>query len=374
MSRSQRYDAFVVATPGLEQLVLTEVVALGVHPAKAVRGGIECGVTLPQLWAMNLRLRVATRVVVRVTRFRADGFDSLASGLARVDWSAWLPEGPIDVRASCDRSSALYHSTAVAERVVAAIGRPAADGAQSLLVRVLDDVVTVSIDASGPSLHQRGWRGPAGRAPLRETLAAALVMSSGWDRRSPIIDPFCGSGTVLVEAAMLARRMAPGRHRSFAFERWPSFDAAGWQRLLDGADSDVVERCPPLIGSDRDRGAVDAALANIATAGLADRIEVSQRAVSDVVTPKVDGRRGWVMCNPPYGERLGRAGAGPRELVPLFDRFGAVLAQHFAGWQVAMLVPDDVPVGHTRLSFEPVLRTSNGGIPVAVKVAAVPLP
>lgn len=374
MSRSRRLDAFVVATPGLEQLVLSEVVALGVHPARAVRGGVECGVTLPQLWAMNLRLRVATRVVVRVTRFRADGFDSLASGLARVDWSAWLPEGPIDVRASCDRSSALYHSTAVAERVVAAIGRPAADGAQSLLVRVLDDVVTVSIDASGPSLHQRGWRGPAGRAPLRETLAAALVISSGWDRRSPVVDPFCGSGTVLVEAAMLARRMAPGRHRSFAFERWPSFDAAGWQRLLDGADADVVERCPPLIGSDRDGGAVEATLANSASAGLSGRVEVSQRSVSDLTTPRVDGRRGWVICNPPYGERLGRPGDGPRDLVPLFDRFGAVLAQHFAAWRVALLVPDEVPVGHTRLSFESVLRTSNGGIPVAVKAATVPVP
>lgn len=374
MSRSTRVDAFVVATPGLEQLALAEVVALGVRPARAVRGGVECTVTLPQLWAMNLRLRTATRVLVRVIRCKADGFDSLARGLARVDWSEWLPDGAVDVRASCDRSSALYHSTAVAERVVEATGRPAADGAQSLVVRVLDDVVTVSIDSSGPSLHQRGWRGPAGRAPLRETLAAALLISSGWDRRSPLVDPFCGSGTILIEAAMLARRMAPGRHRSFAFEQWPSFDAAAWQRLVQGADADVVDRCPPLVGSDRDAGAVEATLANATAAGVADRIAASTLAVSDVVTPRVDGRRGWVVCNPPYGERLGRPGVGPRELVPLFDRLGTVLAQQFAGWRVAMLVPDEVPVGHTRLAFETVLHTSNGGIPVAVKVATVPLP
>ncbi|HAP76869.1 MAG TPA: RNA methyltransferase, partial [Acidimicrobiaceae bacterium] len=180
------------------------------------------------------------------------------------------------------------------ERVAAALGRPA--GEQVLMVRILDDVVTVSLDATGEALFKRGWRGPAGKAPLRETLAAALVLASGWDRKSPLVDPFCGSGTVAIESALLARRMAPGRHRGFAFQSWPSFSGAAWERLLRGADGDVVEKCPPIIASDRDAGAVAATLANAAAAGVASNLEVVQRSVSDLVLPS---RKGWLATNPP---------------------------------------------------------------------------
>ena len=374
---SERIDAFVVAAPGLESLVLDEVVRLGVRPAHAVHGGVECQVTWRQLWAMNLRLRIATRIVVRVARFRADGFGTLEAGLRRIDWSQWLPRSAVDVRASCDKASGLYHSGAVAERVGESLDRPVVDrrdagdddsdhdgAVQSVLVRVVDDVVTISIDASGASLHHRGWRGPAGRAPVRETLAAALLVASGWNRTSPLVDPFCGSGTLLVEGAMLARRMAPGRHRSFSCQQWPAFDATAWQRLLDGIDSDVVDRCPPIVGSDRDAGAVAAARTNVDTAGLADRIEVLERPAS-AIEPPPGGRAGWVVSNPPYGERIG----GGRSLVPLYDAFGRALTERFAGWRVALLVADRVPVGAMGLSWTTACTTANGGIPVRVDVA-----
>lgn len=375
---SERIDAFVVAAPGLEQLVHDEVVRLGVRPARVVHGGVECTVTWPQLWAMNLRLRIATRVVVRVARFRADGFGTLEAGLRRIDWSRWLPAGAVDVRASCDKDSGLFHSGAVAQRVGESLDRPVVerradarddgddhDGSvQSVLVRVVDDVVTVSLDASGASLHHRGWRGPAGRAPVRETLAAALVVASGWNRTTPLVDPFCGSGTVLVEAAMLARRIAPGRHRSFACQRWPMFDEVGWQRLVAGADSDVIDRCPPIVGSDRDAGAVQAALTNAATAGLADRIEIVERPASSIEPPP-GGRTGWVVSNPPYGERIG----GGRSLVPLYDAFGRALAERFGGWRVALLVADRVPLGAMHLEWTTACTTTNGGIPVRVALS-----
>mgnify|MGYP003351566427 FL=1 len=242
---SDRLDAFVVVAPGLEQLVLDEVVRLGVRPASATHGGVNCTVTWPQLWSMHLQLRMATRVLVRVGRWKADGFDTLRAGLQRIDWSAWLPAGEgVSVSASTDGRSKLFHTGAIEERVAEAIGRR--EGEQQVLVRVQRDVVTLSLDATGPSLHRRGYRGVAGKAPLRETLAAAVVVASGWDAKRPFVDPFCGSGTLLVEAAMIARRMAPGRHRVYAFQQWPSFDDDRWQRLLRGADADVIDRCPEI--------------------------------------------------------------------------------------------------------------------------------
>ncbi len=360
---STRIDAFVVATPGLEALVQAEVSKLGVRPANITYGGVNCTVTWPQLWAIHLKSRLATRVLVRVARFKADGFDTLHAGLERIDWSSWLPEGGVTVAASTDGKSKLYHTGAIEERVAEQIGR--GEGAQQVLVRVTRDVATVSVDASGLALHKRGYRGPAGKAPVRETLAAALLVASEWDVRRPLVDPFCGSGTVLIEAAMKARRMAPGRHRSFQFMQWPSFDAAGWERLVKGADSDVIERCPPISGADRDQGAIAATVANAATAGVGANIEVEVRSASDLVLPV---NRGWIVTNPPYGARVG----GP-DVRDLYDRLGVVLRERAEGWHVAMLASRDTPVTRLHLPLVPVLETSNGGISVAVQSGTVPV-
>ena len=376
---SDRLEVFVVAAPGLETMLLDELTRLDVRPARAVKGGVECSVTWPQLWAVHLRSRLATRVLVRVQRFRAASWAEMESGVRRVPWASWLaPDAGVAVEATCSAGSALYHSDAVAERVAAELGRPVGD--QVVMVRVLDDVVTVSLDATGPALFKRGWRGPAGKAPMRETLAAALVLASGWDRKSPLVDPFCGSGTVAIEAAMLARRMAPGRHRSFAFQAWPSFSAAAWERLLRGADGDVVEKCPPIVASDRDAGAVAVALANAAAAGVGANVEVVRRSVSDLVLP---ARRGWVVTNPPYGRRVG--GEGPAgDVRNLFDRFGAVLRGGGAGagggagvgggWRVAVVGARETPVSLLGVPLTSALHTTNGGIPVDVWCGEVPPP
>lgn len=359
---SARVEAFVVATPGLEPLVQEELTKLGVRPANVTHGGVNCSLTWPQLWAVHLRSRVATRVLVRVARFKADGFDSLATGLQRVDWSAWLPDGGVEVSASADGTSALFHTGAIAERVAEQLGRGV--GEQAVLVRVQRDVVTVSLDATGLALHKRGYRGAAGKAPMRETLAAALVLASGWDPRSPLVDPFCGSGTVLIEAALMARRMAPGRHRSFQFMAWPSFDDTGWARLCKGADADVIERCPPLLGSDRDAGAIEAARANAAAAGVGGDVTLDRRSVSDLMLPP---RRGWVVTNPPYGARVG----GP-DVRDLYDRTGAVLRDRAVGWHVAVMASRETPVTRLHLPLVPTLETTNGGISVAVHTGSVP--
>lgn len=364
---SARIDAFVVATPGLEPMVQEELTRLGVRPANVTHGGVNCSLTWPQLWAVHLKSRLATRVLVRVARFKADGFDTLATGLSRIDWATWLPDrgapnSGVEVSASTDGKSKLFHTGAIAERVAEQIGR--GEGHQQIQVRVQRDVVTVSIDATGPALHKRGYRGPAGKAPMRETLAAALVTASEWDVRKALVDPFCGSGTVVIEAALRARRIAPGRLRTFQFMQWPSFDQAGWDRLVKGADSDVIDRCPPLLAFDRDEGAVAATVANAAKAAVGGQINVERRTASDLVLPSTVG---WLVSNPPYGSRVG----GP-DVRDLYDRFGAVLRERAVGWHVALLASRDTPVSRLHLPLVPTLETTNGGINVAVHTGTVP--
>lgn len=397
-----RLDAFVVTAPGLEELALAELVKLGVRPASATHGGVNCVLTWPQLWSVHLRSRIATRVLVRLARFKADGFDSLRTGLDRVDWDAWLPasdgpSGKIRVSAAADGRSGLFHTGAIAERVAAAIGREVAvvpergdaandetvaqratdagdvdpgafdesDAAAHVLVRVVRDVVTVSLDATGAALHRRGWRGPAGRAPMRETLAAALVIASGWDPRTPLVDPFCGSGTVAIEAAMIARRMAPGRNRDFAFRSWPSFDPEGFGRIVRGCDADVIEKCPPIIATDRDAGVVDACRENAPRAGVADDIVFERRSVSGLELP---ARRGAIVTNPPYGHRIGG------DVRDLYDSWGRVLAAPAAGgWRLALIAMRETPVSRLRVPLEQVVRTTNGGLDVAISAGVVPV-
>jgi putative N6-adenine-specific DNA methylase len=397
---SERLDVFVVCTPGLEPLVAAEIERLGVRSPRVRHGGVDCSVTLPQLWSLNLRLRTATRVLVRIARFEADTFATLQAGLRRLDWAKWIaPTTTVDLRAASSAASTLYHSGAIEERaaeVMAAAGYPIAVRAPSeptettetteptgptgttppgegitgpvqvVHLRLAKNVVLVSIDASGAPLYRRGWRIDTGKAPLRETLAAALVLHSGWNRKAAFVDPFCGSGTIVIEAALLARRMAPGRNRAFAFEHWPSFDEAGWTRLRDGALADVVPGKAILIGADRDAGATAAAVANATRAGVADDIEFREASISGLSLP---GRAGWLVTNPPYGHRIGGPAAGG-DLRDLYDRFGSVMAERAAGWSVAIVAaaPESDPatrwVDRLPLEVTDRLATINGGLPV----------
>lgn len=360
-----RVSAFAVCSPGLEPLVSGELAKLGVREPVARRGGVTCSATWPQVWAMNLQLRTATRVLVRVARFPADGFGPLQGGLRRVDWAQWLPAGgALDVAVSTT-GSRLYHLGAIEERVREVV--PSGEGPSvGLYVRVVHDAVTVSINASGEPLYRRGWRLATAKAPLRETLAAAALIASGWDQKTPLVDPFCGSGTIPIEAALLARRVPPGRQRSFAFQEWPSFDPERWARLLAAADADVIERRVELLGSDRDEGAVAAAVANAERAGVGDVASFRRASISDLVVPP---RRGWIVSNPPFGIRV-----GGDDLRDLYDRFCAVLRERAAGWRVGLVASSSTPV--ERLGLVPSgdeVRTTSGGLPIRLVVGTVPL-
>ena len=215
-------------------------------------------------------------------------------------------------------ASRLHHTGAIAERVHRASGLPATDPtgrpppistpSRSWWSGSSHDQVTISVDSSGAPLWRRGWRLETAKAPLRETLAAALLLAAPWDPTTPLIDPMCGSGTIAIEAALLAAGRAPGRDRPFAFAEWPTFEPGTWASVLEGArraEAATPPARPPILASDRDAGAVRAAQANAERAGVADSVVVEHHAISDL-RPPGDGPT-LLLTNPPYGKRVGAA-------------------------------------------------------------------
>lgn len=382
------YDAWAVASPGFEPLVQTELRALGFADATASTGGVSFRTDAAGIARANLHARIASRIVVRLASFRATAFHELERAARKVEWGRMLAPGAAFQLRVTAKKSRLYHSDAIAERVADAIGRavkgatlgapPAKDeddveasgdvlpaAAQLFVVRFDHDRCTISADASGELLHRRGYRLAVARAPLRETMAAAMLAAARYDARQPLVDPFCGSGTLLIEAAQVARRMAPGLARSFAAERWPELRADVWHSAREAARAEVLPRAAaPIIGSDRDEGAIQAALANAARAGVSDDVQFVERALSDLVLPTGPG---LVITNPPYGVRVGERSP----LRDLYARFGQVMRAQASGWRVAMLSADRALDGHTGLGFRDLVRTSNGGIPVRIVECAV---
>ncbi|HEX7241297.1 MAG TPA: hypothetical protein VF263_13565 [Longimicrobiaceae bacterium] len=385
-SSSERLSIFAVTAPGLEGLCAAELKALGVEGV-AEPGGVAWEGTREELYAANLRLRTASRVLVRVAEFRARTFFELERHGRRVPWERWVRPGRTVRLRVTSKKSKLYHEGAVAERLLDAVGRSVAgvgaspakggdeeeEGAEEQLfvVRFHYDRCTVSADASGALLHLRGYRQAVAKAPLRETLAAAMLLGSGWDGRAPLLDPMCGSGTVAIEGALLARRVAPGlasrdrEPRRFAFQEWPDFDAEVWSSVVERARGEILSAAPgPIQASDRDAGAVEAARANAGRAGVADDVELAVRPLSAVEPPAGPG---WLVSNPPYGLRVGESDA----LRNLYAALGRVARARLPGWTVALLSAEAKLEAQVRLRFAEALRTRNGGIPVRLVVGRV---
>ncbi len=377
-------ELFTVSAPGLAAFTAAEMVALGLQPGAIDAGGEEGGVTFEggqrEIYLANLHLRTASRVLMRLGTFYAAAFSELRKKASRLAWESLLrPDQPIALRVTCHQSK-LYHSGAVAERVAGAIGdrldRPIPlvkfdeNGEETpvlIVVRLVKDLCTISLDTSGAHLHRRGYRQAVAKAPLRETLAAGLLMAAGWDGSTPLLDPFCGSGTIPIEAALLARRIPPGRQRNFAFMDWMDFNRELWNSLLKKADEQTVKINPLIQASDRDAGAIQMARANAERAGVLDAIEFTHQAVSAIHPPVTPGS---VVTNPPYGVRV-RSG---HDLRNLYDQLGKVLRLNCPGWEAAILSSDAMLLGHTGLAFERRYSFNNGGIRVQLACAKIPSP
>lgn len=350
-------DLFLAAPPGLEEVLACEARAAGF----AVTGTLPGGVTVPggwrEVWRANLALRGAGRVLVRLGGFRALHLAQLDKRARRFPWAEVLrPDMPVRVEATC-RASRIYHAGAAAQRIGRAIaeelGAPVvtgetAEGAEAplrLLARIEDDFCGFSIDTSGAPLHRRGTKQAVGKAPLRETLAALFLRRCGYAGTEPVLDPMCGSGTFLLEAAGIAAGHLPGRARAFAFERLATFDAeavAALRAAPPGPWPDLA-----FHGFDRDAGAVRMAQANAERAGLSDLCAFACRPVSDLTRP--DGPPGLVIVNPPYGGRIGTKGL----LRALYGSLGGVLRARFSGWRVGLVTSEDALARATGLPFGP---------------------
>jgi putative N6-adenine-specific DNA methylase len=368
-SPSSRHDAFAVCTPGLEQLLDGELRRLGIR-GRTGTGGVAFRATTRELYAANLWSRVATRFVVRAARFEARSFAELERAARGVDWASWLGPGTRPVFRVSSRSSRLYHTGAIAQRLVAvaeqAAGRaPPREGTseQLFVVRALRDAFTISVDSSGDALHRRGWRLAGAKAPLRETLAAAMLLATGWHPDRPLVDPFCGSGTIPIEAALLGTGRPPGADRPFAFQRWRSFAPGTWASVLASAsraEREATARCGKLVivGRDRDAGAIEAATANAERAGVAHHLDLQRASISELQPPA--STPGWILTNPPYGKRIASGG----DLRDLYARLGQVARTRFPGWSIGLLLADRRLAAQVAVPFEERLRSSNGALPV----------
>jgi putative N6-adenine-specific DNA methylase len=355
--------------------VARELKALGEQP-RIEDGGVSWDGDARSMMRANLWLRTASRVLVRVARFKATAFYELEKRAKQIPWEQFVAPGrDVEFRVTA-RKSKLYHSDAIQERLASSVGprakstsvdslRPTADR-QLFVVRALHDEFTISADTSGELLHMRGYRQAIGKAPLRETLAAALLLAADWTGESPLLDPFCGSGPIPIEGALIARRIPPGLQRQFAFMQWPNYRGQHWKELVKEAQTGVLASSPvPILGSDRDAGAIESARANADRAGVVSDINLSVRAISAIEPPDTPG---LIATNPPYGVRVGKASS----VRNLYAQFGHVLSEHCLGWRAAMYCPDTRLAREVGLSFQELLRTSNGGIKVTALLANVP--
>lgn len=366
MDHRRTEKLFAVVSPGLEAVCAKELAAMQIAPEEIATGGIVYSGRLRDIYLSNLWLRTASRILIRLADFRSRDFPDLYRRACLLPWGRFIrPQTPVSFRTTC-HTSRLNHTTRIAETLESAINQalgrstnPAGENAQLVLVRIVDDQVAISIDSSGELLHRRGYRQSVTAAPLRETLAAGALILLGWNGTTPLADPLCGSGSFLLEAALLTRQQAPGLNRPFAFMNWPGYRDGLWKLLCGEAQR--TERDPSLAisGADENPKAVAAANENVQRSGISDQLIIEQMSVSD--QPIHDGH-GLVVCNPPYGKRL-KLGEEPERY---YAELGKQLKRAYPNWQLAMLCPKHELIKATALPFRQIASLDNGGLTVGL--------
>lgn len=346
---------FATAPKGLEYLLVDELKSLGATEAREALAGVHFEGSLETAYRACLWSRLANRVLMPIAEFAAPDPEALYRGVLAIDWSAHLePEGTLAVDFAASQS-AIDHERYGAQKVKDAVvdqfrerfdTRPSVDTeAPDLRINVYlrRDKAQVAIDLSGTSLHQRGYRQGQGAAPLKENLAAALLLRSGWpslaEQGGALWDPMCGSGTLVIEAALMAADIAPGlQRRYFGFLGWRGHDAALWQGLVAEAEArrgaGLARGLPELRGSDTNPRVLAAAEANAAAAGVAEFVHFDRADVAEIDWPERPGR-GLLIVNPPYGERIGER----TEVEHLYGKLGETM-KRFTGWQAGVFTGD----------------------------------
>ncbi len=357
----ETFELLLTCAPGLENALAEEAREKGFAVQSQITGGVLINGNWPDVWRANLTLRGANAVLARIGSFPASHMSELDKRARKFEWGRWLPKNlALKVTASC-KASRLYHSGAVCQRIETALreefGAPLSDRAPlEVMARIERNICTLSIDTSGVLLHKRGLKLAMAKAPMRETMAALILRQCGYRGLEPVVDPMCGSGTFILEAAEMARGLLPGRSREFAFEKLPSFNAEQWQQLKaqPPGETQFIFR-----GFDRDAGAIKAATANATRAGVNENAQFTLQSISALTRPA--GQPGLVICNPPYGQRIGDA----KKLGSLYASFGQVLREGFSGWRVGLITNDASLAKATGLPFQkPSDAILHGGIKI----------
>jgi len=337
---------FATCPRGLELILAGELRLLGAEKVHAVGGGVQFGGEFFLCYRANLESRVASRILWQVSTDRYRDEDDIYHGAYGLPWIDWFDAARtirVDVSATKSPLTSLNFVTlkvkdAVCDKIRRLTGRrPSVDTRKpdiSIQGHLTDRDFSLYLDTTGEPLFKRGTRMATGEAPLRENLAAGILRLTGWEPGIPLLDPMCGSGTILLEAALMALDIAPGLGRDFAFEKFKNFDGRRWRELLQRSQARQRPKTPLAIyGSDLSGDALKAARANLAASGLEKLVSLKQANVLEIARP---ANEGIIVTNPPYGVRLGEQ----QELAKFYPKLGDALKKNFAGWRAYILSAD----------------------------------
>ena len=361
------YSLFVTCPRGLEAPLFQELEQLKCQDIRAVDGGVACKGGMEQVYRINLHSRTASRVLLRLTKSGYRSEQDIYKAAKNIRWTDWFDlEQTFKVKVEGKRAQvkSLDFVGLKIKDAVCDVFRDACDARPSV-GKIRPDIrihafiderdIQIFIDTSGEALFKRGYRQDTGEAPMRENLAAGLLLLAGYDGTQPFQDPFCGSGTIVIEAAWIATRRAPGLMRRFGFEKLKNFDAALWKKLQHEAETQIRPASAPISGSDNDRHMIRAAVANAQAAEVDTFIRFE---VKDAQDTRPNGEGGILISNPPYGVRLAEVQA----LQALYPQLGAWLKQHYAGWLAGMFTGDRDMPKFMRLSPKRKIPLYNGNL------------
>ncbi|OFV34460.1 DNA methylase [Neisseria sp. HMSC15C08] len=361
------YSLFVTCPRGLEAPLSQELEQLKCQDIRAVDGGVACKGGMEQVYRINLHSRTASRVLLRLTKSGYRNEQDIYKAAKNIRWTDWFDlEQTFKVKVEGKRAQvkSLDFVGLKIKDAVCDVFRDACSARPSV-GKIRPDIrihafiderdIQIFIDTSGEALFKRGYRQDTGEAPMRENLAAGLLLLAGYDGTQPFQDPFCGSGTIAIEAAWIATRRAPGLMRRFGFEKLKNFDAALWKKLKHETETQIRPAPAPISGSDNDRYMIRAAVANAQAAEVDTFIRFE---VKDAQDSRPNGEGGILISNPPYGVRLAEVQA----LQALYPQLGAWLKQHYAGWLAGMFTGDRDMPKFMRLSPKRKIPLYNGNL------------
>ena len=366
MKQTDKFEIFITTQLGLEHLLYDEIKKFEFTNPVLLVGGVSITGDWVDVWKANMYLRGATKVLARIGEFRAFHLAQLDKRARKFPWHITIPQG-ISIKAEVvtNRKNKIYHAGAAVERIERAIseeiGSKIAGSVSSadivFKIRIIDNNVIISIDTSGDGLYKRGYKLATGKAPIRENIASLALYYCGYTGNEPVLDPMCGSGTFIIEAAEISRNLMPGRRRKFSFQNLNSYDEKLVDYFIKKWENKISEFT--FFGMDRNHNVVEHSIQNSKRAGIDDISNFKAQSIERLSRPK--GPEGLVIVNPPYGSRIGKK----KDLFSLYRTFGEKMKNEFSGWRVGMITSDNALAQSTKLPLiSSELAISNGGLKI----------